>query len=350
MEYKFIYHSRVQQTADDKYHENAFRIGYAGYTSNGADGAGSRYPSMWIYYDPGADGAPHCKFSLSNAKNPYAQFKALYPIESEQIYFVVIEFNQSWNTITVTNDSSTVVLVDGQRTAGTADEFIDSNMSVWISQFGYNGVNGDGPNGAELTAAANLTMWDIRISTWNHDHSPSAPPTVTPTAMPSHSPSSIPTMAPTAIPTVSPTIDPTANRSSESPTIQPIEWVESAEGIELYEFYNESNSAYRGEMAMYRRYSQWVHEAVIWTLQNVTGHSMDIHDGDGYYGQQWHFGGVSQWIGCMVFNERLNDSLVGCPSIPQPQNEQFQFVAVEQLWVEADGNVDGFRGFIVGRH
>ena len=119
MEYKFIYHSEVEETLDPQYHENTFRIGYAGYTSNGADGAGSRYPSMWIYYDPGAGYTPHCKFSLSNSKNPYVQFKILYPIETEQIYFVVIEFNQSWNTITMTNDSSTITLIDASRAAGT---------------------------------------------------------------------------------------------------------------------------------------------------------------------------------------------------------------------------------------
>ena len=79
------------------------------------------------YYDPGAGYTPHCKFSLSNWKNPYAQFKILYPIETEQIYFVVIEFNQSWNTITMTNDSSTITLIDAPRVAARDERFLNTN-------------------------------------------------------------------------------------------------------------------------------------------------------------------------------------------------------------------------------
>ena len=352
MEYKFIYHSKVEDTLDPQYHENAFRIGYPGYTSNGADGAGSRYPSMWIYYDPGAGYTPHCKFSLSNSKNPYAQFKILYPIETEQIYFVVIEFNQSWNTITMTNDSSTITLIDAPRAAGTDELFLNTNMSVWISQFGYNSV--DGP---EITAAANITMWDIRISTSKHHDTlsptemPTAFPSGPPTPFPESHPTGFPTADPTVIPTVNPTGFPTPYPSTGFPTESPSEFVpinstECPQGIELYEFYNESNVALRDQMELY---SQWVHDAVISTLENVTGYSMDIQDEHRYQGQQWQFGGVSQWIGCMVFNERITETLIGCPSIPQPKCDDFQFVAVQRMWVEADRNVESFREYIVGQ-
>ena len=51
-------------------------------------------------------------FASSNAENTYTKFRTLCGIEKEQIYFVVIEFNQSWNTVAMINHLSTTTLVD----------------------------------------------------------------------------------------------------------------------------------------------------------------------------------------------------------------------------------------------
>eukprot|EP01084_Bolivina_argentea_P122553 217163_1 len=146
-EYKFIYHGSSQFTT----HENVFRVGYSDTISNKHDGAGSRYPSMWIYYK---NTQPQVQFAISNQDNTWNRFP-LYRIYKEQMYSVSIILNQTYIFICIsTVNSDPYIIVNEQRSAPTFDNFLNTDMHIWISQFGHHGVP---------TIAANVTLFNITI-------------------------------------------------------------------------------------------------------------------------------------------------------------------------------------------
>eukprot|EP01084_Bolivina_argentea_P178139 307956_1 len=260
MEFKFIYFSRRIQTDSVRYHENAFRIGYSSSISNTGTGAGSRYPSMWIYY---LDGVPHCKFSVSSIDNPWKEFLNLFALEPHGTYSVLIEFNQThiFISITDTTHHHTYIVTDSERLGGTGEQYLDTFMHIWISQFGHHQTE---------TPAANISMFDVSIQTWDHDILPS--PTTNPTTQRS------------IAPTISP-LSPTTSRPTRAPIV--IASIVSSEPIELYEFYNEYVVAYKQNVDLY---AEFIYDAIVLALENVTGHSMDINDGSAYYDAPWVFG------------------------------------------------------------
>ncbi len=69
MQFKLIYHSLSQEYNSTlkltNYYENIFRIGY-GHELNTCEGAGSRYPSMWIIYKN--NDIPHAEYLISDNK------------------------------------------------------------------------------------------------------------------------------------------------------------------------------------------------------------------------------------------------------------------------------------------
>ncbi len=118
------------------------------------------------------------------------------------------------------------------------------------------------------TPAANITLFDIIIQMSDHYISPA------------------------------PTLNPTLNPTTHLPTQSPIESMISNEPIQLYAFYNEQLSAeYQIKIDLYE---QFVSNAIIMALSNLTQHSMRISDYDPYSEKEWSFGGVRDMEQCMI--------------------------------------------------
>ena len=89
MEFKFIYHSSLEYSNPPSMFDNVFRVGYSNQHNNNCDGAGTRYPSMWIYHDHDGDDKqsihpynPYLLFSISQEDDCWNQVtpNGLYPI------------------------------------------------------------------------------------------------------------------------------------------------------------------------------------------------------------------------------------------------------------------------------
>eukprot|EP01084_Bolivina_argentea_P199985 342055_1 len=218
MEFSFIYHKRNPLSYNTSIYENIFRIGY-GDKTNDAQGAGSRYPSMWIYYKNNV--YPHIEFSISDSKAnwrkyPPAPSNTLF-INKEKIYKCIVDFNETYVSINLSSHAPYQVI----RPSGTATNILDDYMYIWISQFGHDG---------KASPVANITMFDIIIETYDHFITES----------------------------------PTTN-----PTLSPIVSIVSPNAIELYEFYNEPlNDEYKNKKDLYKSF---IYNAIIMALRNITG-------------------------------------------------------------------------------
>eukprot|EP01084_Bolivina_argentea_P173250 300075_1 len=175
MQFKFIYHSPSQEynSTLSNYYENIFRIGY-GHELNTFEGAGSRYPSMWIIYNKNE--IPHAEFSISDIISTWRKYPPyhnninnnIFSITKEQIYKCNIEFNQTYVSISLNNITYNI-----NRPAETNINILNnSNMIIWIAQFGHD--NNPSP-------IANVTLFDIDIQTFDHlTQSPTISPTQNP--------------------------------------------------------------------------------------------------------------------------------------------------------------------------
>ena len=90
---------------------------------------------------------------------------------------------------------------------------------------------------------------------------------------------------------------------------------------ELYMFYNHSNITHWIQNEQYlMQYSNILHQSVLYTLLNITGHSMNISIQSSYKNQSWSYGGISNLIPCMVFNTKLSTAPDNCPAFPNLQS------------------------------
>ena len=91
---------------------------------------------------------------------------------------------------------------------------------------------------------------------------------------------------------------------------------------ELYLFYNHTNPSYWTQDTLnLEGYSKIFHQSVLLSLQNLTGHSMNISQQVPFENQAWTYGGIVDWKPCMVFNIKLSSG--DCPSISNPVHTKF---------------------------
>eukprot|EP01083_Nonionella_stella_P143855 447940_1 len=174
MEYKFIYHGRTSNTF-----ENVFRVGKSG--RNTCNEAGTRYPSMWLH--PSDDSF---LISISHQDLCWETSIGYHPIQRHKMYQIYIEFNETWRFVSISDDSATIILINSQRQSPTPTSLLNTFMNVWIS--------------SDHNPAANVTLYDISIRTWNPT-SNTLGPTSDPTAVPSSNPTVSPSIKPTLTPT-----------------------------------------------------------------------------------------------------------------------------------------------------
>jgi len=203
MEFDFIYYGK---TSDDAF-ENVLRVGYDGvYTCKGA---GLRYPAMFM------ESGDLMTLRVSNGGTKCWNSDAIQIyITKHRPYHVTVEFNRTWQYITLTERDSQqrIVVADKEISPAIDEHLFDTPMSVWFAE--------SIPN--VLTHAPNMTLSNITIVTWNPitpepTPQPSTSPTPSPTLMPTTS-----TVSPTAAPTGTPTNDPTPS-PTYSPTFAPTE-------------------------------------------------------------------------------------------------------------------------------
>ena len=83
---------------------------------------------------------------------------------------------------------------------------------------------------------------------------------------------------------------------------------------ELYIFYNHTNAAlWTQDSSLLQQYTNIIHKSVLLSLQNLTGHSMNISKQSPYQNQPWTYGGIVSWIPCMTFTIKLSSGPIDCP-------------------------------------
>ena len=60
-----------------------------------------------------------------------------------------------------TRSNITSIIANEPRPSGTAEEFLNTYMNIWISQFGI--------------PSANVTLFDMEIKTWDHPNTSPSP-------------------------------------------------------------------------------------------------------------------------------------------------------------------------------
>ncbi len=96
--------------------------------------------------------------------------------------------------------------------------------------------------------------------------------------------------------------------------------------IELYEFYNEPLEEYKTKIELYKGF---IYNAIIMSLINITGYSMNMADNELYENKEWNYGGIHNIIGngmefCMIFNKKSIDQIYAdCPLIPDPRSKEY---------------------------
>ena len=137
---------------------NIFRIGHAGYSlTDFKCSKNDRFPAMWI----DADGTSFV-FDLTDTTNCFRQY-ANYAITPNTLYSVSIQYNAS--SIYISIDDT--IIINEERVDSTDIDKLGTKVGIWLSTV--------------TATAANVTLSNIAILSYDDDPSPSVSPTFIPT-------------------------------------------------------------------------------------------------------------------------------------------------------------------------
>ncbi len=156
---------------------NVFRVGFPS-DNNNCNGGASRYPSLWI--PPGVN---QLHFSISQTGNCFMEWPNRPVVTPGTKYHVIIHYNDSHIFISL-ND---IIYLDQNRIA-TDTNYIGRDMFVYISTDWQNNNNID---------AANVTLSNMIIISYNYSEGYTLPPTSAPTNPPTNNPTKYPSISPT---------------------------------------------------------------------------------------------------------------------------------------------------------